>query len=122
MTILVISRNPRLLALRSDALGLAGYAVAAPSEPRDAVLLASKQSFDAIIIGHSVERDAREGLIHTLRDLHPNVPIVFVYENQKVEEPLADASVDVTHGPTALLDTLDRRLVPVRRIATGGPV
>ncbi len=109
--ILSISRNPRLLALRNDALALAGYAVAAPREPDEAVTLVAQQPFDAVVVGHSVEHEKRENLIHTLRDLHPYMPIIFVYmEPETVQEPLADASVDVTDGPTPLVSELNKRL------------
>ncbi len=108
--ILSISRNPRLLALRNDALALAGYAVASPREPSEAAILASQQSFDAVVVGHSVEREIREGLIRSLRHVKPDVPIVFVYTDQKIEEPLADASVDVSNGPAPLVTALDQRL------------
>ncbi len=109
--ILSISRNPRLLASRNDALALAGYTVAVPREPTEAVLLASQQDFDAVVVGHSVEGETRKSLIRRLRDLRPYTPIVFVYaEPEKMEEPLADASVDVTTGPTPLVNELDKRL------------
>ncbi len=109
--ILSISRNRRLLALRNDALALAGYSVAVPKEPNEAVVLVSQQAFDAVVVGHSVEHETRHGLIRRLRDLRPQTPIVFVYtEPENVEEPLADVSVDVTKGPTPLVTELDRRL------------
>ena len=109
--ILSISRNPTLLATRNDALALAGYSVAVPREPSEAVLLASQQPFDAVVIGHSVEHETREGLIRALRNLRPHTPIVFVYRDpERVEEPLADVSVDVTAGPTPLVRALDNRL------------
>jgi CheY-like chemotaxis protein len=108
--ILSISRNPRLLALRNDALALAGYAVAAPREPDEAIVLASQQSFDAVVVGHSVEHETRETLIRSLRDLRPDFPILFAYTEPETPEPLADVSVDVTHGPTPLVTALDRRL------------
>ncbi len=108
--ILSISRNPRLLALRNDALALAGYTVAAPREPKEAVLLALQKSFDAVVVGHSVEHELRLSLIRRLRHLKPDVPIVFVYTGANVEESLADVSVDVTNGPMPLVSALDNRL------------
>lgn len=106
-----MSRNPRLLAARTDALALAGYSVASPKEPNDAVLLLSREPFDAVVIGHSVEPATRELLILALRNLRPHIPIVFVYANpEMVEEPLADVSVDVTAGSTPLVTALDKRL------------
>ncbi len=109
--ILSISRNPRLLALRNDALALAGYTVAAPKEPSGAVLLAAQQPFDAVVIGHSVEHEMCEGLIRRLRELRPQTPILFVYTEPTHDgEPLADVSVDVTAGPMPLVIALDGRL------------
>lgn len=109
--ILSISRNPSLLAMRNDTLALAGYAVASPKEPTEAVLLASQQPFDAVVVGHSVERETRKSLITTLRNLRPFMPIVFVYtEPERVEEPLADVSVDVTNGSVPLVSALDEWL------------
>ncbi len=108
--ILSISRNPGLLASRTDALALAGHTGAVPREPREAVFLALLHSFDAVVVGHSVEPETREHLIRRLRDLKPGAPIIFVYKDQKVEEPLADVSVDVTDGPVPLVTALDKRL------------
>ncbi len=109
--ILSISRNSGLLATRNDALAIAGYRVAAPKEPNEAVLLLSEGSFDVVVIGHSVEHETREGLIRTLRALLPYAPIIFVYtEPESIEEPLADVSVDVTAGPAPLVAELDKRL------------
>ncbi len=108
--ILSISRNPRLLALRNDALALSGYAVVSPREPNDAVLLASQQTFDAVVIGHSVEQETREALIRSLRELRPDFPILFAYTEPAMPEPLADVSVDVAHGPMPLLTALNKRL------------
>ncbi len=70
--ILSISRNQRLLALRNDALALAGYKVASPREPNEAVLLLSQERFDAVVVGHSVEPEIRRILIPAVRNLRPN--------------------------------------------------
>jgi hypothetical protein len=125
--ILSISRNPRLLALRNDALALAGYAVASPREPDEAVLLASHQPFDAVVVGHSVEHETREVLIRRLRALRPYMRILFVYTDpETVEEPLADVSVDVTTGSAPLVTALDNRLqrlsdIVARSVRLGRP-
>jgi len=109
--ILSISRNRSLLARRSDALALAGYTVASPKEPDDSVLLFSQQTFDAIIIGHSVERETRRVLIAGIRNRRATIPIVFVFTAPDTgEEPLADLSIDITAGPMPLVRALDSRL------------
>ncbi|MBV9087465.1 MAG: hypothetical protein JOY79_08280 [Acidobacteriaceae bacterium] len=109
--ILSVSRNPRLLAARNDALALAGYSVVSPKHPEDALLLFAQESFDAVIIGHSVEGATREGLIKAIREARPSVPILFAYAGDPTqEEPLADVSVDVTAGTTPIVIALEELL------------
>lgn len=99
-----------MLATRNDALAVAGYSVASPKDPRDAVAQFARSHFDAVIIGHSVEADLRKSLIEGLRRLKASVCIVFVYLGEKQTEPLADESVDITSGPIPLLRALERLL------------
>ena len=114
--LLSISRNPRLLAARNDALALAGYSVASPREPQEAALLLCQEPFDAVIIGHSVEPDERQVLISVVRNYRPELPIIFAYKGDEAEaEPVADASVDIGPGPAALLLALEKRLRKIRR-------
>ncbi len=92
--ILSISQYSHLLTLRNHALALAGYAVVAPTQPSGAVRLAALRVFDAVIIGHSVERAAREEII-LLHRLQSYMPIIFVYAAPETSgEPLADLSLD----------------------------
>ncbi len=116
--ILSISRNPRLLAVRNDALALAGYSVACPRQPNEAILLVAKENFDGVVIGHSVEPEIRRALIPAIRNLQPHVPILFVYAPPDTGEPLAEVSVDITFGPMPLIEALQQR-VPKRRSKTG---
>jgi DNA-binding response OmpR family regulator len=109
--ILSISRNPMLLATRNDALALSGYAVASPKQPSEGVVMLQQEHFDAVVIGDSVEPEIRKVMIPTLRNVRPDVPILFVHaESQSTVESLADVSVDVTAGPTPLVRALDNRL------------
>jgi DNA-binding response OmpR family regulator len=110
--ILSVSRNPRLLVTRNDALALAGYGVASPKELDDAVILFSQQQFDAVIIGDSVEDGTRKSLITAIRDKRPDTPIVFAHagDSDTREEPLADMSVDVTADSTPLMVALTKLL------------
>jgi hypothetical protein len=109
--ILSISRNPTLLATRNDALALSGYAVASPKQPSEGVLMLQRERFDAVVIGDSVEPEVRKVMIPALRNVRPELPILFVYaEPETPAESLADVSVDVTPGPTPLVRALDNRL------------
>ena len=108
--ILSVSRNPRLLAKRNDALAMAGYGVASPKDPRDATLLVVQEKFDAVIIGHSVEGTLRNHLIESIRDLRPTIPVVFAHPTGTEEEPLADVTVDAEEDPYAIVNALDKLL------------
>jgi hypothetical protein len=108
-SVLSISQNTRLLLERNDTLAMAGFRVISPRIPEQAPILAVQQDVDAIIVGHSVED--RGPLIEVLRRVCPGCLIVFVYTApMKTGEPLADISVDVTHGNNPLIAALQERL------------
>ena len=104
--IVSVSRNTRLLLERNDTLALAGFRVVSPRFPEHAPFLAFEQKVDAVVFGHSVEPKVRRTAIAMLRKLCPDCVIVFVYTGPKQEEPLADCSLDVTHGNEPLIEAL----------------
>jgi|SRR5581483_8190293 len=108
--ILSISRNPRLLSARNDALALAGYSVASPREAEEAPLLFSQEDFDAVILGHSIDSNTRRELIDHFRAWKPSICILFAYTGNTEAEPLADVSVDISAGPMSLLVALEKLL------------
>jgi len=109
--ILSISRNVRLLLSRNDLLALAGFSVVSPKHPEQAALLAAQEQVDAVVIGHSVEPALRQSVIQELRSLSPNSLVCFVYTAPDSGlEPLADVSLDVTHGTEPLILYLQERL------------
>ena len=92
-------------------LALAGFTVVSPRTPEEAPLLAAEGRIDAAILGHSVEPEKREALIREIRRISPGCLIVFVYVSpDEATEPLADISLDVTHGPESLIIALYRKL------------
>ncbi len=109
--ILSISMNTRLLLQRNDTLALAGFRVISPRTPDQAPFLAFEQKVDAVIIGHSVDPQTRSILIQSIRQLCPKCVIAFVYvAPEEQTEPLADLSLDVTHGNEPLVRALEERL------------
>jgi DNA-binding response OmpR family regulator len=116
--ILSISRNSRLLATRNDALAMAGYSVASPKDPLDAIAQFARSRFDAVIIGHSVEIDLRMDLIEGLHELRSKVPILFAHAAGTESEPLADVTVDTADDPFAIIVALDKLL---GRTSSGRP-
>jgi hypothetical protein len=109
--VLSTSRNVRLLLERNSILALAGFSVVSPKRPEEAPLLASQESVDAVVIGHSVDSTTRKNIITDLRRLCPGCLICFVYAAPETEgERLADVSLDVTKGPEPLIVFLEDRL------------
>ena len=106
-TILSVSRNTGLLLQRNDALAIAGFRVISPRAPEEAPYLATQQHVDAVVIGHSVEPPARAVLIEAMRRVCPECPIILVFAYPHTTgEPLADISLDVTHGTGPLIEVL----------------
>lgn len=81
-----------------------------PRTPEEAPFLALQQKVEAVVIGHSVESDVREPLIHAIRQLCPACLILFVFTGEMQVEALADASIDVTNGNESLVRILQRHL------------
>ncbi len=109
--VLSTSRNTSLLLSRNDVLAMAGFSVISPKYPEQAPSLAAQQNVDAVVIGHSVEPPLRREIIAAVRDMSPQCVICFVFAAPDTEgEPLADASLDVTHGVEPLVLALQLRL------------
>lgn len=108
--ILSISHNPRLLIARNDMLAVAGYAVSSPRHPGDAVQLFRQNTYDVVVIGHSVTAGERKEILDALERIGPRVPVIFAAPDGEPPEPRADAIVDVA-DPDSLMQALARLLV-----------
>ena len=109
--ILSVSRNTRRLIERNDILALSGFRVVSPRTPEEAPFLAVQQNVDAVVIGRSVDSDRRKAIIAEIRRLCPGCIVIFVYHRPNdADEPLADASIDVTSGSEPLVNELRARL------------
>jgi hypothetical protein len=96
---------------RNSVLALAGFSVISPKYPEQTPSLAAQEKVDAVIIGHSVDPFIRKSIIRDLRSTCPRCVICFVYAAPETKgESLADASLDVTDGPKALIRLLQERL------------
>jgi hypothetical protein len=105
------SHNVRLMLERNDLLAVAGFSVISPKHPEHTPELAAQEDVDAVIIGHSVDPKVRKRIIRGVRKACPGCLICFVYAApDRVGEPLADVSLDVTKGPEPLIVFLTDRL------------
>ena len=74
-------------------------------------MLFSKEKFDAVLIGDSVVRATRLRIMEELRELNPEIPIIYVYADvTRNDEPLADECVDVSGDPEPLLNAIKRQI------------
>ncbi len=113
--ILSVSRDARLLFARNDALAAAGFRVIAPATPTRAPHLVAGQNIDAVVLGHSLSPKTRQHIIRKVRQIDPCCPIFFVYEHPDTGgEPLADLSIEVTHGSDTLVNELTGGRAPAR--------
>jgi DNA-binding response OmpR family regulator len=106
--ILSLSANTGLLIMRNDMLAQVGYQVHSPRRPAEAIPLLVGGRFDAVVCGHSIEKQERDRLICEIRACYPKLPIVFVYAapDEADGSTLADHCVDVSE-PTNLVRALD---------------
>lgn len=114
--ILSISYDTELLTLREAFLKTQGYGVRSVMSIEEALLLASVQHFDAVIVGHSVPLEDKKKLVSAVNELWPRLPVLSMVADPGVRETVADASVVGSAGPDALLEELEKLMVehPVR--------
>jgi hypothetical protein len=106
-----VSCNVSSLLSRNSILAIAGFTVVSPRYPDQTPALAAQEQVDAVVIAHSVDAHVRRRIIGELRRILPDCVICFVYAApDKTREPLADVSIDVTHGPEPLILALQERL------------
>lgn len=108
---MTISRRRKLLLTRNDALAMAGFSVVSPRLPEEAPLLMMGRQFDAVLIGDSVEPELRAEIVAHVRNINPSCLVVFVRALPGIaDEPLADLSIDESHGTEPLIAALEDRL------------
>ncbi len=111
LRVLTVSRKRGLLLTRNDALALAGFSVVSPRTPEEAPSLLNERPFDAVLIGDSVPPPERRKLIGEVRRRFPQTLICYIRALPDAsEEPLADISVDESHGPEPMIAALTARL------------
>ena len=95
---------------------MAGYSVASPKDPLNALEQFAQAEFDAVIIGYSIEPQLRKLLIEQFRQLRPRVPILFAYARGTEPEPLADITIETEEDPIAAVRALFARVVPEQKL------
>jgi DNA-binding NtrC family response regulator len=108
--ILSTSRNSTVLRTRNLVLQSGGYEVVTTRAAAEFLQLFADQTFNAVVIGDSIELDERVGLAGKCRKLKPHVPlIIFVRTPAEAQQLLSYA-----HSLVASLDGPERLLAAVQ--------
>ncbi len=107
--ILSVSHSKPLLDTRAMILQQHGYAVSSVDDLQEAIRLCRSQSFDAVVIGHSIPAPDRYHIAAVLRETSPGVFVLVLKTVLSNNVSFADAAVDA-FSPDDLVAELDRVL------------
>ena len=110
LKILVVEYDAMLLASEVLLLRSRCYAATPADCISHASIFLSKLNIAALIIGHSVPRDDREGLVVLCRHLQSQARILVLHSSGKEMVTRPDAAVDSREGPALVLNALDALL------------
>jgi CheY-like chemotaxis protein len=98
--VLCISYDESLLLTRKMILEQAGFEVTPALGFAEAMeACRNEPGFELIVIGHSMPRKDKTAIIHTLRSMQCNAPVLSVRRHNDPPLPEADYSVDSYDGP-----------------------
>jgi len=103
--ILSTGRDVATIKLRNAVLTMAGYEVVSPATIEEIPGLCSRESFDLVVLGHSLARAERVDVIRKIRAVC-SVPILSLYTAPDTRDRLADREVNALEGPEALLQAM----------------
>jgi DNA-binding response OmpR family regulator len=107
-SILTISRNPELQGLRTLVLRQAGYEVAAALDDTEAIrLFGAPNSFDLVLLCHSVPESSRVELVNKIKALKSTVPVLMLYNGHDPTHAKVDGSLHNLDSPQGMLRMID---------------
>ncbi len=107
MRVLSVCAKTDLLTAHNDALAMAGVAIVSPRTPEETPRLLAERDVDAVVIEESVPPAERDVLVNAVREVRPDLPLVFLYSAPHASpEPRADVSVSLAEGVSAMLHAL----------------
>lgn len=122
------SADAMLAGSRVEVLQQAGYKVRTFKSPEKLAIACKKESFDLLLVGHSLEHVEREQMCAAFRTYNLGAPILQLQvatttptlKIVKTTSTTADYAFDVEEGPEALLQLLDEILDEWDRAAKVG--
>ncbi|HEY5027210.1 MAG TPA: hypothetical protein VIK39_02290 [Candidatus Angelobacter sp.] len=106
-SILTISRDETLQNTRTLILQQAGYHVSPARNDEEAIcFIENSNSFDLVLLCHSVPESSRMYLVTRMKALYPKLPILMLYNGYDPTEAKVDGSLHSLDTPIALLDMI----------------
>src|SRR3954452_6526890 len=116
--VLCISYDESLLLTRKMILEQAGFEVTPALGFAEAMeICESDPGFELIVIGHSMPRKDKTALIHTLRSMQCNAPVLSIRRHNDPPLPEADYSVDSYDGPKVFTAAAEKAIQGVAKSA-----
>jgi len=121
--ILSTSRNLAVLRTRNLVLQSAGYEVVTTRDSDEFIHLLADEPFDAVVLGDSIDLDARIQLAGKCRQCKPHIPLLVFFKTPAEAQqllPHAHSLIGSLDGPERLLDAVraalgDENPRPARR-------
>lgn len=104
--ILSTSRNATVLRTRNLVLQSAGYDVTTTRDPKEFTNFIKKESFDAVVMGDSIDLGERVELASKIAASKPNLPLVIFFKTPAEAQqllPYAHSLVGSLDGPERLI-------------------
>ncbi len=115
LRILNVGREGNLLQTRAAILRGQGFRVENATSAEEAVVRCRQELFDAVVIGHTLEREEQEAVIRWARRRKPTPRIIVLYRISPKEAEGAHLAIDSHDTPEALIEALRRLDHPRRR-------
>lgn len=103
-SILTISRNPTLQQTRTFILQQSGFHVSPARNDEEAIaFLNAPNTFELILLCHSVPEPSRLLLVKMAKELYPKLPILMLYNGYESTAAPVDGSIHNLDSPAAMV-------------------
>jgi DNA-binding response OmpR family regulator len=109
--ILSLSANPEIGKLRAMVLRQAGYYLTWPSSKQETDRILQDESFEILLIGHTISGQSARNFAETFRVRNPNRKVIAIMATSYLTVT-PDKTVKAIDGPEALLEAIDEVLGP----------
>ncbi len=104
--VLNVSADLSLLETRRAILERGGYLVSCASNAVDVVQLCRNETFDVVVVGHSLPKRQKHAVIQAVRKYNPAARIIGLYRISAAETAGADLAIDSHDDPEILVQVV----------------